>query len=53
MTQKCICCHKEKDIKLFKEKCKTCKLCKWFKKHQLNIPDDWNEDDILYRIRNE
>jgi hypothetical protein len=50
VTQKCICCHKEKDIKLFKEKCKTCKLCKWFKKHQLNIPDDWNEDDVKYVI---
>ncbi len=50
MTQKCICCHKEKDSKLFSKRYKTCKLCKWFEKHQLSIPNDWTEDDVKYVI---
>lgn len=50
MTQECICCHKQKDIKLFRERNRTCKLCQWFKKHTLEIPDDWNEIDVKFII---
>ena len=49
MTQECICCHKQKDLKLFRERNKTCKLCQWFKKHKLEILYLW-EDDILHNI---
>lgn len=50
MTQKCIRCHKTKDIKLFKEKHKTCKLCQWWDRHNLDIPDGWNKQDVEYII---
>lgn len=46
MTQECICCHKTKDIKLFRTRNKTCKLCQWFKKHRIIVPDKWSEEEV-------
>lgn len=50
MTQECIRCHKTKDIKLFKPRHKTCKLCQWWDKHNFDIPSDWNRRDVEYII---
>ena len=50
MEQTCIKCNKKKDANLFRPRMKTCKFCKWLEKHDLQIPDQYNKDEVLLML---